>query len=255
TAAVGALVSFQEGSDLLQELAGVEVEAKQVERTAEALGAEVIEDERRWVEPDPPEPLPSTLYLGIDGTGVPMRRSELRGRTGKQADGSAKTREVKLCTVWSAESRDAEGHPVRDEGSVTYSAAIESAASADADPHASEFAQRVGRAAQRRRFEQATHRVHLGDGAPWSWNLGQDPAQACRHALESARRQCHHCPALLSPECSLRRLLGTPRAEEGRVTLTTLMSCARSHPASCFGPRPVGRLHPQNFSRLPGRVG
>ena len=100
TAAVGALVSFQEGSDLLQELAGVEVEAKQVERTAEALGAEVIEDERRWVEPDPPEPLPSTLYLGIDGTGVPMRRSELRGRTGKQADGSAKTREVKLCTVW-----------------------------------------------------------------------------------------------------------------------------------------------------------
>src|SRR5437899_2450631 len=100
TAAVGALVSFQEGSDLLQELAGVEVEAKQVERTAEALGAEVIEDERRWVEADPPEPLPSTLYLGIDGTGVPMRRSELRGRTGKQADGSAKTREVKLWTVW-----------------------------------------------------------------------------------------------------------------------------------------------------------
>ena len=174
TAAVGALVSFQEGSDLLQELAGVEVEAKQVERTAEALGAEVIEDERRWVEPDPPEPLPSTLYLGIDGTGVPMRRSELKGRTGKQADGSAKTREVKLCTVWSAESRDAEGHPVRDEGSVTYSAAIESAASADADPHASEFAQRVGREAQRRRFEQAAHRVVLGDGAPWIWNLAQE---------------------------------------------------------------------------------
>ena len=36
TAAVGALVSFQEGSDLLKELAGVEVQAKQVERTAEA---------------------------------------------------------------------------------------------------------------------------------------------------------------------------------------------------------------------------
>ena len=36
TAAVGALVRFQEGSDLLKELAGVEVQAKQVERTAEA---------------------------------------------------------------------------------------------------------------------------------------------------------------------------------------------------------------------------
>jgi Uncharacterised protein family (UPF0236) len=174
TAAVGALVSFQEGSDLLKELAGVHVEVKQVERTAEALGAEVIEDEQRWVEPEASEALPPTLYLGIDGTGVPMRSSELRGRAGKQVEGSAKTREVKLCTVWSAESRDAEGHPVRDEGSVTYSAAIESAAAADADPQGSEFAQRVGREAQRRRFEQAVHRVVLGDGAPWIWNLAQE---------------------------------------------------------------------------------
>jgi hypothetical protein len=167
TAAVGALVSFQEGSDLLNELAGAQVEAKQVERTAEALGAEVIEDEQHRVEPAAPEPLPSTLYLGIDGTGVPMRSSEWRGRTGKQADGSAKAREVKLCTVWSAESRDAEGHLVRDEGSVTYSAAIESAASADADPQGSEFA-------QRRRFQGVAHRVALGDGAPWIWNLIQE---------------------------------------------------------------------------------
>jgi hypothetical protein len=30
-------------------------------------------------------------------------------RPGKQPDGSAKTREVKLCTVWSAEGRDEEG--------------------------------------------------------------------------------------------------------------------------------------------------
>jgi hypothetical protein len=35
---VGAMVSFQEGSELLTELAGVAVDVKQVERTAEALG-------------------------------------------------------------------------------------------------------------------------------------------------------------------------------------------------------------------------
>jgi hypothetical protein len=35
-----------------------------------------------------------------------MRSSELLGRSGKQADGTAKTREVKLVTVWSAESQD-----------------------------------------------------------------------------------------------------------------------------------------------------
>ncbi len=55
--------------------------------------------------------LPPTLYLGIDGTGVPMRAEELVGRPGKQPDGSAKTREVKLCTVWSAASRDARAAP------------------------------------------------------------------------------------------------------------------------------------------------
>ena len=173
-AAVGALVSFEEGRELLKELAGVEVQAKQVERVAEALGQEVSNDEQQWTDPEGTGPLPTTLYLGVDGTGVPMRRSELEGRAGKQADGSARTREVKLCTVWSAESRDAEGHPVRDEGSVSYSAAIESAAAADTDPRGSAFARRVAREARRRRFEQAARQVILGDGAPWIWNLAEE---------------------------------------------------------------------------------
>jgi len=100
-----------------------------------------------------------------------MRPSELMDRPGKQPDGSAKTREVKLCTVWSAESRDDEGKPVRDPGSISYSAAIESVATRDTDDHLSEFAQRVDREARRRGFDQATRRVVLGDGAPWIWNL------------------------------------------------------------------------------------
>ena len=126
---VGAMVSFEEGHELLAALAGVDVPTKHVERAAEALGREVSEDERRVVEPPPPaEAVPPTLYLGMDGTGVPIRKEELVDRPGKQPDGSSKTREVKLCTVWSAEGRDEEGTPVRDEGSVSYSAAIESAA-------------------------------------------------------------------------------------------------------------------------------
>ena len=55
--------------------------------------------------------LPPTLYLGVDGTGVPMRAPEPQGRAGKQPDGSARTREAKLCTVWSAEKRDDQGRP------------------------------------------------------------------------------------------------------------------------------------------------
>ncbi len=86
-------------------------------------------------EPESPAPPPPTLYLGIDGTGVPMRAPELQGRAGKQPDGSARTREAKLCTVWSAEKRDEQGRPLRDPDSVTYTAAIESAATLDTDHH------------------------------------------------------------------------------------------------------------------------
>ncbi|SRR6266480_2306940 len=74
-----------------------------------------------------------TMYLGMDGTGVPMRTPEVADRAGKQADGSAKTREAKLVTIWTAESRDEEDQPARDPGSITYSDAIESAATLDMD--------------------------------------------------------------------------------------------------------------------------
>jgi hypothetical protein len=97
TDTVSAMVSFQEGSQLLQELVGVVVDAKQVERTAEALGEEIAEDERRHSEPLDALPLPKTLYLGIDGTGIPLRAQELSGVPGKR-EGAAKTREVKLRT-------------------------------------------------------------------------------------------------------------------------------------------------------------
>jgi hypothetical protein len=169
---VGALVSFVEGHALLRELAGVEVDAKHVERTAEALGRAIAADEQRVVTPDPPAA--PTMYLGVDGTGLPMRAAALAGRTGKQPDGSAKTREVKLVTVWTAEGHDAQGVAVRDPGSVTYSAAIESVASGDWAALRSPFAQRVDREAQRRGFDRAPRRVVLGDGAAWIWNVADD---------------------------------------------------------------------------------
>jgi hypothetical protein len=171
---VGATVSFEEGSGLLKELAGLHVVAKQVERTAESLGAEVAEDERSHVAPAPSSEIAPTLYLGLDGTGIPVRPQELEGRPGKQADGSAKTREVKLCTIWSAESRDEEGVPIRDQGSVTYSAAIESAAAPDGAAERSEFAERVLRETTRRGFDRAQRRAILGDCAPWIWNTATE---------------------------------------------------------------------------------
>jgi len=164
-----ALVSFAEGSGLLADLAGIDVDAKAVERAAEALGREVAADERSVVEPGVPSA--PTMHLGMDGTGVPMRPAELAGRSGSGPDGSARTREAKLVTVWTAEGRDERGVPVRDPGSVSCSAAIESAATLGVDEALSPFGLRVDREATRRGFERAARRVVIGDGATWIWSL------------------------------------------------------------------------------------
>ena len=56
---------------------------------AERLGVEMAEDERRDITPFTGDDLPPTLYLGIDGSGIPVRPEELVGREGKQPDGKA----------------------------------------------------------------------------------------------------------------------------------------------------------------------
>jgi len=168
TGSTAALVSFEESSTLLHELAGVEVSVSQVERAAEALGAEIAADERVCVERI--GEVAPTMYLGMDGTGVPMRPSEVAGRAGKQLDGSAKTREAKVVTVWTAESRDEESKPVRDPGSITYSAAIESAAALDTSLKRSDLAERVFARSHAARLHRGARCVALGDGSSWIWN-------------------------------------------------------------------------------------
>ena len=134
----------------------------------------IAADERQAVEPEAHRAKP-TLYLGVDGTGIPVRKAETAQRQGKQPDGSAKTREVKLAVAWTAERRHPKtGIPMRDPDSVSYTAAIETAASRDTDREPSPFAQRVCREAERRRFADADRRVILGDGAPWIWALADE---------------------------------------------------------------------------------
>jgi Uncharacterised protein family (UPF0236) len=182
TGIAAALLSFEESSTMLHDLAGAEVSTKQVERAAEALGAEIAADERQQVE-RMGEVAP-TMYLGMDGTGVPMRKEEVADRAGKQPDGKAKTRDAKLVTIWTAESCDPEGRPVRDPGSITYSAAIESAATPDTSPELSDFAARVQREASRRGFTEAARQAALGDGAPWIWNSATELFPQAKQILD-----------------------------------------------------------------------
>ena len=103
-ARVGSSEPFAQGRRDLAELAGLDLSAKRVERSAEADGelvrvsveheAEAVLDGR--VVPFPPAEPVEKLYLALDGTGVPTVPRDTAGRRGKGADGRARTREVKL---------------------------------------------------------------------------------------------------------------------------------------------------------------
>ena len=239
--AAAALVSFAEASWLLDELAALSVGTKRVERAATALGRAIAGAER-GPEAFPAEPpAAATMYLGLDGTGVPVRPSETAGRAGKQPDGSARTREVKLALVWTAESvHPKTGRPQRDAGSVSCSAAIESAACRDTDPHPSAFAQRVQREAERRGFTLARRRVMLGDGAAWIWNLCQqqhpgaiqivDLFHAKQHLWDVAKALWRDDPARLEAWAEAR----CTELEESRLdaVLEALRSASDCEPAA-----------------------
>ncbi|MGH8459069.1 MAG: ISKra4-like element ISDesp4 family transposase, partial [Nevskiales bacterium] len=131
-ARVGGKEPFDEGRLDLQELAGILVKTKQVERVSEAIGAQIEQvagRERRAALAGKVVLLHSVpkMYVAIDGTGVPMVPRETQGRAGKDETGQAKTREAKLGCVFTQTRLDHKGRPVRDEGSTTYVGAIENA--------------------------------------------------------------------------------------------------------------------------------
>jgi hypothetical protein len=114
-----AAVPFEEAAGLLEELAGVQLTVKRVERAAEASGTAAAAAVReraalitaRKLTPLPPDPLPDKLYAAIDGTGVPVTARETAGRVGKGEDGRARTREVKLAVFFTQDKLDGKGYP------------------------------------------------------------------------------------------------------------------------------------------------
>ncbi len=133
TGSAAALVSFAQASGLLDELAGVRVGTKHVQRTAEALGRQLAALARQAPPAPAPPPAP-TAYLGVDGTGGPVRASETAGRPGKQPDGSVRIRPA----------------------------------------HASRGRATGLREAERRGFPLARRRVILGAGASWIWRIASE---------------------------------------------------------------------------------
>ncbi len=154
--------SYQKAENHLLETGGIQVSARQIERMVQRVGAPAQVWQER--EAQPGGGAVPIMYVSADGTGVPMRKEELTGRAGKQADGSAKTRLAYLGCVFTQHKTDAEGHPVRDHESTTY---VSSFGAID------QFGPSLRQDALRRGLALALQVVLLIDGAEGLANMGR----------------------------------------------------------------------------------
>jgi hypothetical protein len=204
-ALVGQDVPFDHGRDQLELLAGLKVTAKSVERVAEAIGADIARCEQqqidRAVQLDLPivlgEPVP-ILYIQMDGTGVPVVKKETEGRKGKLDGLPPHTREVKLGCVFAQTGWDEEGFAIRDQGSTTYTGAVE---------NAGQFGKRLYLEAWKRGWSRAEKKAVIGDGAEWIWNIAKDhfPGAVQIVDLFHARQHLWELARLLFPNDTKRR--------------------------------------------------
>jgi hypothetical protein len=193
-----AAAPFANAAGLLENLAGVRLTVKRVERAAEASGAAQAAAVReragliagRKLVPLPPSPVPDMLYGAIDGTGVTMTAKETAGRAGKGEDGRARTREVKLGVFFTQDDVDDDGYPVRDPGSASYIATFEPAAV---------FGGLVKAEGIRRGADHVRQLTILGDGAAWIWTIATDKFPEATQIVDlfHAREHLHDLARLL----------------------------------------------------------
>jgi hypothetical protein len=195
-AMVGHEAPFDDGREQMKTLAGLEVTTKSVERTAEAIGADIAQREQAEIQKALQLDLPvivgkpiRMVYVQMDGTGIPVVKKETAGRQGKAEGQPAHTRECKLGCVFTQTTWDKQGYAIRDPDSTTYTGAIETA---------EEFGRRIYAEASRRGWSRALLKVVMGDGAEWIWNITElhfpgaiqiiDLYHARQHLWEVARK-------------------------------------------------------------------
>ncbi len=232
-ARAGAEVPFGKAAALLADLAGIAVSARTIERSAEASGAaaraagaaEAAAIRARTIRPlPPPEPVPDMLYVEVDGTGVPVRRSETEGRKGKADDGSARTREIKLARLFTVSALNDDGYPVTDPGSSSYVATFDGK-DALAELVEAEYLRRGGE-----HFRQV---VAIGDGAAWIWAMAGRLYPHATHItdLYHAREHLHDLAAhlaFITPDPA--RWLEERSAELDAGNIEAIIRAARQYP-------------------------
>jgi hypothetical protein len=167
---VGMYRPFGLGHEDIREMAGIEVDAKAIERRCRELGEQIEVFYQREIQVlmtgkvIPIKPIPR-LYICMDATGVPVVKAETVNRKGKGEDGQAKTRDAKLGCIFTQTKLNDKGFPVRDEDSTSYVGGIETP-----EP----FGNRLYGEALRRGLEKAQKVCVIGDAASWIWNIAAE---------------------------------------------------------------------------------
>ena len=150
---------FHHAEESFRAYTGLTVDARQFPRLAEHIGPLA----ERFLRANRPsgEKRPPRVYVATDGTGAPLRHDELKGRKGRQPDGTAQTHEIKVGAIFTQHPVTGQ-KPWRDLDSNTYVATTQ---------RAEPFGQMM-RAEFCRRFPNPPAEVaFLGDGAAWNWEL------------------------------------------------------------------------------------
>lgn len=158
----GARDSYKESSADLLAYAGLEVSAQQINRMVQSIGPSMRTDLENEQASKTTKAVPR-MYVSCDGTGVPMRKTELTQVSGKGLNGRASTREVKVGCIFTEHPKEGE-EPFRDTDSTSYIATLR---------RCNEFGPLLRKEAYRRRMGRAEQIVFIADGAAWIWEIAR----------------------------------------------------------------------------------
>jgi hypothetical protein len=156
----GARDTYEESSSDLLAYADLRVSAQEINRMVQRIGSPMRTEMEAELPTEQTEAVPR-LYVSCDGTGIPMRRSELAGVKGKGADGKASTREVKVGCVFTEHPKEGE-EPFRDTDSTSYIATLRKCGA---------FGPLLRKEAYRRGMGRAGEIIFIADGAAWIWEI------------------------------------------------------------------------------------
>ena len=163
--------SFAEGRGLLVSLTPIRIATATVRAMTLRVGQKMLDRQNHPSQdirqPEPPPqpddarrlfPTRRTMFIMMDGTGVPCTPADTANVAGKGLDGSAKTRELKVGVIGYYAWLDAEERPVPERRSVTHVVAA---------AEASDFGALLRQHAISRGYGTAPRVQVVGDGADW----------------------------------------------------------------------------------------